>query len=438
MTEIILPNDANTLGNLLGGRLMHFIDLTGAMAAYRHTRTHVVTAAMDHIDFIQPVHVGDLLILKSSVNRAFNTSVEVGVKVWVEHPQTGSLLHVASAYLVFVAIDKQGNRQKVPALQPETPNRNAPLQRCPAPPRISRSGSRTPQTGQSCHRRTSQKRWLARWSILQYPWAIPTSRAASSASPRRPSKPFTFSASRTALSASPATPSGLPRCASKPRVAAFRDANIDAILDLKPDLVLTFSDVQAEITRSLVLRGATVLNFNQRTIAEIYDMIAVLARIVGKPAAGRDPDRKAASAAWTRSPSAAAKFPHRPRVYFEEWHDPLISGIGWVEELIEIAGGELAFPELRNCGKAHDRVVDPAAVIARNPDVILASWCGMQVETRRHSLPSRLECHLRRPQRSHLRGPLDHDPSTRPSVAHRRRALHPRDSHRRRWRRREN
>jgi acyl-CoA hydrolase len=121
MTEIILPNDANTLGNLLGGRLMHFIDLTGAMAAYRHTRTHVVTAAMDHIDFIQPVHVGDLLILKSSVNRAFNTSVEVGVKVWVEHPQTGSMLHVASAYLVFVAIDKSGARQRVPAVQPETP-----------------------------------------------------------------------------------------------------------------------------------------------------------------------------------------------------------------------------------------------------------------------------------------------------------------------------
>ena len=106
MTEIILPNDANTLGNLLGGRLMHFIDLTGAIAAYRHSRTHVVTAAMDHIDFIQPVHVGDLLILKSSVNRAFNTSLEVGVKVWVEDPQTGSHLHVASAYLVFVAIDE--------------------------------------------------------------------------------------------------------------------------------------------------------------------------------------------------------------------------------------------------------------------------------------------------------------------------------------------
>lgn len=122
MTEIILPNDANTLGSLLGGRLMHFIDLTGALAAYRHTRTHVVTAAMDHIDFIQPVHVGDLLILKSSVNRAFNTSVEVGVKVWVEQLRTGVLLHVASAYLVFVAIDKNGHRQHVPEVLPETPD----------------------------------------------------------------------------------------------------------------------------------------------------------------------------------------------------------------------------------------------------------------------------------------------------------------------------
>jgi acyl-CoA hydrolase len=122
MTEIILPNDTNTLGNLLGGRLMHFIDLTGAMAAYRHSRTHVVTAAMDHIDFIGPVHLGDLLTLKSSVNRAFTTSMEVGVKVWAENTQTGVLMHVASAYLVFVAIDKQGRRQKVPQLIPETPN----------------------------------------------------------------------------------------------------------------------------------------------------------------------------------------------------------------------------------------------------------------------------------------------------------------------------
>jgi acyl-CoA hydrolase len=120
MTELILPNDTNTLGNLLGGRLMHFIDLVGAMAAYRHTRTHVVTAAMDHIDFIAPVHVGDLLILKSSVNRAFSKSVEVGVKVFAENTQAGQYRHVASAYLVFVAVDPTGHPLPVPELVPET------------------------------------------------------------------------------------------------------------------------------------------------------------------------------------------------------------------------------------------------------------------------------------------------------------------------------
>ncbi|MGH9600647.1 MAG: acyl-CoA thioesterase [Terracidiphilus sp.] len=121
MTEIILPNDTNILGNLLGGRLMHFIDLTGAMAAYRHSRTHVVTAAMDHIDFIRPVRLGDLVTLRSSVNRAFTTSMEVGVKVWAENTRTGEIAHVASAYLVFVAIDAEGRRQKIPQLLPETP-----------------------------------------------------------------------------------------------------------------------------------------------------------------------------------------------------------------------------------------------------------------------------------------------------------------------------
>jgi len=121
MTEIILPNDTNTLGTLLGGRLMHFIDLTGAMAAYRHSRTNVVTAAMDHIDFIRPARLGDLVTLKSSVNRAFSSSMEVGVKVWAENTRTGEVAHVASAYLVFVAIDNQGHRQEVPQLVPETP-----------------------------------------------------------------------------------------------------------------------------------------------------------------------------------------------------------------------------------------------------------------------------------------------------------------------------
>jgi len=122
MTEIVLPNDTNMLGNLLGGRLMHFIDVTGAMAAYRHARTHVVTAAMDHIDFIQPVRLGDLLTLKSSVNRAFKHSMEVGVKVWAENTRTGAVAHVASAYLVFVAVDEHGRMQTVPQLNPETPD----------------------------------------------------------------------------------------------------------------------------------------------------------------------------------------------------------------------------------------------------------------------------------------------------------------------------
>ena len=122
MTEIILPNDTNMLGTLLGGRLMHFIDLTGAMAAFRHARTHVVTAAMDHIDFIQPVRLGDLVTLRSSLNRAFAHSMEVGVKVWAENTRTGAMTHVASAYLVFVALDEHGRLQPVPEVRPETPD----------------------------------------------------------------------------------------------------------------------------------------------------------------------------------------------------------------------------------------------------------------------------------------------------------------------------
>jgi len=169
-----------------------------------------------------------------------------------------------------------------------------------------------------------------------------------------------------------------PEVRRKPRVSAFSTANCDAILDLKPDLVLTFSDVQAGITREMVLRGATVLNFNQRTIAGIFDMIVALARLVGRQSEGqalvdgfaRGLDEIAAS---------AKSFPHRPRVFFEEWNDPLIGGIGWVEELIEIAGGEPVFPELRGCGKAKDRVVTPEQVAERDPEVVIASWCGRKV-----------------------------------------------------------
>lgn len=120
MAEVVLPNDANPLGNLLGGRLMHFIDIAGAMACHRHARSYVVTASMDHLDFLAPVHVGDLLILKSSVNRAFNTSMEVGVKVYVENYITGDSRHVSSAYLTFVAVDREGRRLRVPPILPQT------------------------------------------------------------------------------------------------------------------------------------------------------------------------------------------------------------------------------------------------------------------------------------------------------------------------------
>jgi iron complex transport system substrate-binding protein len=169
-----------------------------------------------------------------------------------------------------------------------------------------------------------------------------------------------------------------PEARRKPRVSAFKNAKFDAILALKPDLVLTFSDVQAEITRQLVLRGVTVLNFNQRSIAEILDMIAVLARLVGKPDQGLALV-ESLQAGLQAIAKSALNFSHRPRVFFEEWKDPLISGIRWVEELIEIAGGEILFPELAACGKAQDRVVDPAVVVERDPEVILASWCGMKV-----------------------------------------------------------
>jgi len=120
MTEIVLPNDANPLAALLGGRLMHWIDLAGAMAAHRHSRSHVVTASVDHIDFLVPVRVGDLVILRSSVNRVFQTSMEVGVKVFVENYIADTSQHVASAHLTFVAIDAQKNRLKVAPVIPET------------------------------------------------------------------------------------------------------------------------------------------------------------------------------------------------------------------------------------------------------------------------------------------------------------------------------
>src|SRR5215470_2149186 len=109
MNEIVLPNDTNPLGALLGGRLMHWIDMAAAMAAHRHSRQYAVTASIDHLDFCAPVHVGELVVLRSSVNRVFSTSMEVGVSVWVENYIAGETRRVSSAYLTFVAVDAAGH-----------------------------------------------------------------------------------------------------------------------------------------------------------------------------------------------------------------------------------------------------------------------------------------------------------------------------------------
>lgn len=119
-SEFALPTDANTLGNVLGGKVMHLVDLAAALAAVRHSRCAVVTASVDQMTFLHPVHIGHLIVLRSSVNRVFRTSMEVGVRVEVENLLTGHIKHTSSAYLTFVAIDKDGRRVAIPPVIPET------------------------------------------------------------------------------------------------------------------------------------------------------------------------------------------------------------------------------------------------------------------------------------------------------------------------------
>jgi iron complex transport system substrate-binding protein len=161
----------------------------------------------------------------------------------------------------------------------------------------------------------------------------------------------------------------------KPRVSAFTSANIDKILALKPDLVLTFSDLQANIVADLIRRGLDVHAFNQRSIAGILDMIRMLGAMVD----ASERARQLAGTFETRLAevrSRAERLPKQPRVFFEEWDDPLISGIGWVSELVEIAGGIDIFADRRNQSAAKDRVVTAEEVVAREPDLIIGSWCG--------------------------------------------------------------
>jgi iron complex transport system substrate-binding protein len=175
-----------------------------------------------------------------------------------------------------------------------------------------------------------------------------------------------------------------PEARRKPRISSFLHARYEKIAALEPDLILAFSDLQASITSELVGRGYPVFTFNQRSVAEILQMIRMIGGMVGASARA---EALAASFEQTLDAMRAstASWPSRPRVYFEEWDDPLISGIRWVEELVDIAGGDPVFPHIREARLAKDRIVSSEQVIAAAPDVIIASWCGKPVRQARIS-----------------------------------------------------
>src|SRR6478752_4157119 len=161
----------------------------------------------------------------------------------------------------------------------------------------------------------------------------------------------------------------------KPRVSAFISADVPKIIALKPDLVLTFSDLQADIVADLIRNNVAVHAFNQRDVGGIFDMIRTLGALVG---ASERADALANSLAARVDAvhERALRLPRRPRVYFEEWDEPMISGIAWVSELIEAAGGVEVFPQLAARKNARDRIVSADDVVAARPDIIIGSWCG--------------------------------------------------------------
>jgi iron complex transport system substrate-binding protein len=170
-----------------------------------------------------------------------------------------------------------------------------------------------------------------------------------------------------------------PEARLKPKVSAFINARFDRIEALRPDLVLAFSDLQADLAAELIRRGIAVVTFNQRTVAEILQMIRMLGGLVGcQGPADALADRLAEGLDGIRE--SASQFPSRLRVFFEEWDDPLISGIRWVEELVDIAGGAPIFPELADARLAKNRIVDPLEVARRDPQVVFASWCGKKMK----------------------------------------------------------
>jgi iron complex transport system substrate-binding protein len=158
----------------------------------------------------------------------------------------------------------------------------------------------------------------------------------------------------------------------KPRVSGFSSVNFDRVDALKPDLIITFSDVQAEAAKELIRRGHTVLATNQRSLVEIFETVLLIGRVIGRESRAQKLTAKMRAEIFRRQPHKSKC----PKVYFEEWNDPLISGIRWVGELIEAAGGEDVFPELRNRSRAPDRIVTSDEIIRRQPNIIIASWCG--------------------------------------------------------------
>lgn len=166
-----------------------------------------------------------------------------------------------------------------------------------------------------------------------------------------------------------------PEARRKPRVSTFLTVDADAVVALRPDLVVGFSDLQADLARDLIRRGVAVLVTNQRSVAEILQTIRLVTAAVGR---GEEGERLAAalSAGLARVAESAASLPRRPRAFFEEWPDPLISGIRWVSELLELAGGEDVCAETRASHDAPGRVKAPEEVARRDPEVVIASWCG--------------------------------------------------------------
>ena len=168
--------------------------------------------------------------------------------------------------------------------------------------------------------------------------------------------------------------------AEKPRVSAFLSAKIDKILDLQPDCVLGFSDLQADIAAELIRRGIQVTVFNQRSVAEIFSMMYQVAAMVGQAERGLNliaAMQQGLNAMQVKVAALVAAGARRPRVYFEEWDVPHISAIRWVSELMGIAGGDDCFPELATESLGKNRIIaDGASIVARNPDIIIGSWCG--------------------------------------------------------------